>query len=363
MFPLFSMLKKKLVLLGLSLPFYSYAQEAIYYQVQADVYSEPLAIHAFTDDWDDFKFKSGKNAFAHGLMQLGVKQGNWDFSWIWRYDYALNFSEDTAKLYYQIQNELPIDANSTYDLRLEAQHIDTVGSRAAYTWPISSNWNLETGITALIGRHYIDGHINALGVTTDQQELMDRVKWLNGSIDYSYDHPALKEDEMGWNEQAHSGYGYALDATLRGAIAKNWNLKINIQDALAYLYWQDAPYTRYNISYDQDKRPRFDIQGEFDKDKTYAQKLPFKIYTDLNYDSEQAWSLGLSSISNEYISLWQLNAYWNTGLMWGIHFEPQTNSFGLSVKHENFGFKYIADSFNTNQAKRMGAQIYAQYLW
>ena len=359
----FFMLKKSLAVLGMLMPFYSNAQEKIYYQVQADVYSEPLSIHAFTDDWDAPDFKSGKNAFAHGLMQLGVKQGQWDFSWIWRYDYVLRFSPDTAKLYYQVKNDKLIDANTQYNLQLEAQHVDTVGSRFAYTWQLSPNWNLITGATALIGRHYADGQVNALAQTTDQQQLMERVKWLNGQIDYSYDQPALKEDKMGWNERANHGYGFAFDTSLQGTIANHWKVNINIQDALAYLYWQDAPYTQYQIAYDQDQRPRFDIQGQFNKYHQYTQKLPFKIYTDLNYQSDQNWRLGMSSISNQYNSLWQLNAYWDTGVEWGIHFEPQTHALGLSVQHQNFGLKYIADDLNTNQAKRMGAQVFAQYQW
>jgi hypothetical protein len=50
-------------------------------------------------------------------------------------------------------------------------------------------------------------------------------------------------------------------------------------------------------------------------------------------------------------------------LQWGIHFEPQTHALGLSIQHDYFGVKYIADNLNTNQAKRMGAQLFAQYQW
>ena len=71
----------------------------------------------------------------------------------------------------------------------------------------------------------------------------------------------------------------------------------------------------------------------------------------------------MSSISNQYSSLWQLNAYWDRGVQWGIHFEPQTHALGLSIQHDYFGVKYIADNLNTNQAKRMGAQLFAQYQW
>ncbi len=363
MLPLFYMLRKSFVLSILLIASYCHAQEQLYYQVRADVYSEPLSIKSFTDDWSDPNFKSGKNAFAHGLMQLGVRKDAWDFSWIWRYDYVLRFSKDTAKLYYQIKNEKLIDGNTQYDLQLEAQHVDTVGSRFAYTWQVAPNWSLTTGATALIGRHYVDGQVNALAQTTDQAQLMDRVKWLNGQIDYSYDQPALKEDKMGWKEQANKGYGFALDASIAGTIANNFKVHINIQDALAYLYWQDAPYTRYKINYDQDMRPRFDIQGKFNTYKQYTQRLPYKVYTDMIYQSNQPWSVGLSSISNEYMSLWQMNAYWDAILKWGVHYEPQTHAVGLSIQHHNFGLKYITDDLNTNQAKRMGAQLFAQHRW
>ena len=57
---------------------------------------------------------------------------------------------------------------------------------------------------------------------------MDRVKWLNGQIDYSYDQPALKEDKMGWNERANHGYGFAFDTSLQGTIANHWKVNINL---------------------------------------------------------------------------------------------------------------------------------------
>ncbi|NNP77645.1 hypothetical protein A7P54_14625 [Acinetobacter sp. Ac_3412] len=83
----------------------------------------------------------------------------------------------------------------------------------------------------------------------------------------------------------------------------------------------------------------------------------------MSYQSDQPWSVGLSSISNEYTSLWQMNAYWDTILKWGVHYEPQTHAMGISIQHDNFGLKYITDDLNTNQAKRMGAQLFAQYQW
>ncbi len=43
-----------------------------------------------------------------------------------------------------------------------------VGLRFAYNWQLSPNWNLITGATVPIGRHYVDGQVNALAQTTNQ---------------------------------------------------------------------------------------------------------------------------------------------------------------------------------------------------
>lgn len=338
---------------------------AVKYAVNADVYSEPLPIHAFLDDWQDPNFKSGENAFAHGKMKLSAQQGPWNTGWVWSYDYALNFSPDMAKLYYQIENDLPIDANSSYDLFLEAQHVDTIGARLAYDWALNPDWTVTAGVTALIGRHYVDGQFNAYSQTTDQINLMDRVSWLNGQLDYSYDAPALKEDELGLGDlRVKQGYGYALDFTVNGQINEQWKVNLQLEDIFSYLYWDQAPYSRYEIHYDQDKRPRMDLSGRVDTRQQYRQEIPYKIRSEIEYRPIQPLSFTLSSFSNPYLTLFQLNSYWeNDFVKLGVHAEPQTQAFGVSLQHQNVGFKYIADALNTNQAKRMGASLYAQYAW
>ncbi|AYA04816.1 hypothetical protein BEN74_07995 [Acinetobacter sp. WCHAc010034] len=78
----------------------------------------------------------------------------------------------------------------------------------------------------------------------------------------------------------------------------------------------------------------------------------------------QPLSFTLSSFSNPYLTLFQLNSYWeNDFVKLGVHTEPQTQAYGVSLQHQNVGFKYMADALNTNQAKRMGASLYAQYVW
>ncbi|WP_228258864.1 hypothetical protein [Acinetobacter ihumii] len=357
---------KKIVCFLALLPSCVYAQpQQIEYRVKADLYSQPISIHSFLDDWKDPNLKSGNNAFAHGKMQLGLQQGSWNYAWVWRYDYVLNFSQDMAKLYHQIQNDQLIDSNQHYNLDLKAQHIDAVGTRFAYDWSINADWILSSGLTALIGRHYVDGYFQGTGQTTQMQELFDRVEWLNGSLNYSYDRPALKEENMGWDPQANRGYGYALDFALSGRMFDRIDINLSAEDLVGYLYWDNAPYTQYELRYDQDNRPRFDIRGQLGTKQKYTQRLPCTISTEINYAPEASlWKAGISTLSNEYITLYQLNGYYRFELgTLGIHFEPQSHAYGVSFQHQNIGLKYLTDDLNTNQAHRMGALVYAQYQW
>lgn len=355
---------KKFLYPILLLPVHAFSEEAIQYHVHADVYSEPVSVHAFLNDWDSPNLQKGENAFAHGKMSLLAQKDNWTYGWVWSYDYQLHFSEDMARLYYQTQNEQQIDANTRYELSLEAQHVETLGARFAYDWQLNSNWNLVTGVTALLGRHYVDGNFKAVGQTLDKPELMDRVDWLNGYLDYSYDQPALKEDELGWDGKTNKGYGYAFDFSLQGKY-KNWAAYISAEDVLGFLYWQNAPYTRYTLSYDQNSRPRIDLRGQLSKDKQYRQTIPYKIHSEITYFAESyPWSAGLSSFSNQYISLVQLNSYWQKeAYKFGVHVEPQTGAYGVSLLHSSWGLKYLTDDLKTNQAHRFQAYLYAQHHW
>ncbi|AXQ23462.1 hypothetical protein BEN71_15915 [Acinetobacter wuhouensis] len=357
-------MNKNLIFLML-LPSFCFAEQSAKFSLNAELYSDPVSVHAFLNDWDSPRLEKGKNAFASGKMKLETQHDHWTMGWVWSYDYQLRFSEDMAKLYYQIKNDQLIDANSNYALELEAQHVDTVGARFGYDWDINSDWKIVTGLTALIGRHYVDGEFQAQGQTSNMPELMDRVKWLNGHLNYSYDEPALKEDELGWNGQTNKGYGYALDLGVKGKLAKNWDIAVQAEDIFSYLYWDNAPFTKYSIRYDQNSRPRMDLAGQLSKTKQYTQKLPYKISSEITYSrNDQPWSLSLTSFSNQYLTLVQMNGFWQyASLKYGVHIEPQTQSLGVSVQHKNFGLKYLTDDLATNDAHRFSTYLYAQYFW
>ena len=344
------------------LPMNVYAT-SISFDKDLQLYSEPLSIVSFLDDWDNPDFKPGTHAFAHSKIYLNFQEGNWNTGWVWRYDYALEFSKDASLLYYQIANDHKIDKNKTYDVLIKARHVDSVGARIGYDWHLP-NLKITTGATALIGREYLDGQVSASGLSKDYLNVLRQGANLN--IDYSYSQPVLKEDDLGLGDyRPDHGYGYSFDITVDYQPIDALRLKVRAEDIYGYLHWSKAPYTYLNLDYNPKNRKKIlDFDYAVSTQEEYKQKLPYKIYSDIEFKPTKNTNLGVHAFTNPYLTLWQLSAQYHfLDLDWGVHLEPETDAYGFSVKHKNFGLKYITDDWNTNEARRIDVQLFASYFW
>jgi hypothetical protein len=146
---------------------YCFAKTETSLNVDANLYSEPLPIHAFTDNWRGAPLESGKTAFAQGKMELKQQQATLQYSLVWRYDYLLHFTPDTAKLYYQIQNELPLDSNAQYNLLIKASFLESQGFRFGKVLELNPDWQFTSGVTLLRGQHFLQGDFSGLGQTNN----------------------------------------------------------------------------------------------------------------------------------------------------------------------------------------------------
>lgn len=342
------------------------AADQISYHVRADLYSEPLPIQAFIDGWENPQLGTGKVAFAQGHMQIRHQHNQLQYGLVWNYDYLIKFTPDAARLYYQIENDLPLDTDKKYDLAIRAQHVETTGFRLGKVWQYNPDWQFTTGISVLQGRHFLVGEIIGQGITAGSaQKILDQVQNAQLGINYYYDKPALHEDELGWQPKAPTGYGLALDIGLAGQLNHELSIDMNIRNALAYMWWDKAPNTRYEASYMPARLPSFDIQGQLKDDEQLSQRIPYQLEATLAYQAiNQPWIFSLSTLANQYTQLWQINTIYQQPIyQLGLHVEPQTRSYGLSLQHQNIGLRYMTDHLNTNQAKRLSSSIYLIHKW
>lgn len=354
-----------IMLLGLT-SVCAYATTFTRFSAQADVYSEPLSIDAFTDDWEAPSLQKGNAAFAQGRIELMQQVDKMQYSMFWSYDYLLKFSPDTARLYYQIQNDLPLEQNHHYNLFINAQHIETLGWRIGRIWQPTDQMQVTTGFSLLQGRHFLQGKFSGNGYTLNNQpNMLDGVDRIRASLNYYYDKPALHEEELGWAPGIPQGYGAALDLALKATLTDTLTLDTSIHNLLGYMWWDNAPNTAYTLDYELNRLPHADIKGQLNHDTTFQQHLPYRLDANMTYQpKDQPWSSSISLLHNKTGILAQLNAYYElAGQTVGIHAEPQSHAFGLSVKNRYFGLRYLSDSLNTNQAQRYSLYLYGLYQW
>ena len=349
------------------------AATQIDWTVMVTAHSPAQPVAAFIKDWDA-PLDSGTHAYAQARASLDVKPAESPISYglAWRYDYLMNFNQETADLYWQYQNKQIPNQNQTYQLQLEAQHNERIGADIGFTQQIVPDWQLTTYANIWKGLHVLEG--NAKGSVTSQifpeGEIVRNIDRLNKTetyIDYYYDAPALGEEDLNWYPDKPTGYGYSLDLNLTGKLSDRTQLSIRGYDLLGRMYWKDMPSTQYILDYDINRPTTDNTRGQLNTDDV-TQTLPWRIESSLMHQLNNQWQLGAHAQANDIQNLYQLSAGYQlanvsipvtlTGLI-----EPQTKALGLAVDSKYGGVKLLTDSLDSEKAKRSEISLYGRYAW
>ena len=341
--------------------------------VMATAHSPAQPISEFLDDWDA-PLDSGDHAYVQGRASFEIRPANSAISYGlgWRYDYLMSFSEQTAKVYWQYENQQPPSTSQTYPLYLEAKHNERIGANIGFTKKVLPNWQLTTRANIWQGLHALDGKIvgdlSTIGLPASEvTNIRDSLDETHADINYYYDKPALGEENLGWNPNKPSGYGYSFDLQLKGDLSENTKLSIDAYDVLGRMYWKEMPSTRYTLDYDIDGRPLYTIEGQLDTDDV-TQTLPWRVEGSLQHQINNHWQLGLQGQVNDIQDLYQLSAGYQTDYrtypmtITGL-IEPQTHALGLALDSQYGGIRLLTDSLDWGEAKRSEVSLYGQYAW
>lgn len=343
------------------------------FSVMATADSPVQPITTFIDDWDA-PLESGEHAYAQGRMTLNVQPSGSAISYglTWRYDYLMEFSQETAEIYWQYENKQTPTESKSYPLFLDAKHNERVGANIGFTQLIRPNWQLTTRANIWQGLHALEGKVtgnlnNQVLPNNELTNIRDTLDKANAYLDYYYDKPALGEENLGWNPAEPSGYGYSLDLNLIGKLADRTQLSIHGYDILGRMHWQDMPSTRYALDYDVNGRPLYNLEGQLST-KDVTQTLPWRVEGSLMHRLNDQWELGLHGQVNEIQDLYQLSAGYfinndNYPFIITALTEPQTQALGLALDSQYGGLKVLTDDLDSKNAKRSEISIYGRYSW
>lgn len=344
---------------------HTHANQPIIFQLTADVYSEPIPIDAFTDDWVYPYLKQGEAAFAQGKMELIQAHQKQTYRIFWQYDYWLTFTSDAAKLYYQYANDHIPEKKKYYDLGIRAVHLDMVGFRWDDQYLFTPSWSMTYGVSLLKAVHTIDGRFSGGALGQPAKNFKDYAQRINASLDYWYDQPALHEEELAWLPDVTDGLGFSTYVSISGQLSDQLKVQVQVDDIYGEIHWKDLARTQYHLNYDVDGRPLYQITGQLSQSRK-IQRIPTSGLWKFEY---QPWlthplQVTVGCQHNLSANLCQLGvSYAWAGYRIGALLEPTSSAVGVSIDGGWFELKYLADHLNTNQAHRMGMSLVAHYLW
>lgn len=334
------------------------AQAASFIQINSFNYSEPIAIDAVLNDWKG-DFKGGETILSLSQVEVGFKYRDWQFSAFQRIDYLLEFSKDTAEFVYTTQNKLPLDENREYQLSLESQSFTANGLKVAF----SDRWqdiNWQVGLSYLQGFKLTDGSLN--GVAT---KLNDNDYDFNFAVDYYYDDDVLFDRS---NVQAPDGQGFALDLSVKGQFNQQWSYKAQLKDALAYIYWQDAPRTVADgtsdtKTYDEDGYVEFNpVASGAESYEDFTQRIPLKVNLQTTYqvDNNNSFSFGYRNlaIKDFYHAAYQ---YQTSAARYTIGYYLNAQAWNLSYQRSWLKLQLLSDNFDYQKARTLGINLGLSY--
>lgn len=408
-----------------------------------------MSIDGFIDNFSG-SLTAGDTALTHDLAELGVQYGPWRIGRVLRYDYDMSFSNDTAQINFNIENNLPIDENAAYDIYLAAEHLRSEGVRIAHQFKPYKRVSLSIGMSWLNSEQFYSGSVrlqtdrggltdaliaeyearapdfeaqaqavetasDAVAIGESLQVLSSEIRPVvtgsnfQGTADYAYYRPALREDEnddfASVDFSTPSGQGYTFDINLKWDVTDQWSLGVEVRDIYSRITWSDAPATQAQVNgteaavdaidaFDQfvenDVIKRFsgqfftptnsadpdepqdavpDILAQIEADNTqvavqnakFVQRIPRQTYAHVGFNSGSWWTARLQIEDYHTETFYHIRGdFWqHVALEW----HPKVSAVGIEFYHPIARLRLATDDFDLGEAKFLSLTALIQLVF
>ena len=252
-----------------------------------------------------------------------------------------------------LQNGSGLQNGRRYNLRLQADRYELAALGWAYEWPLNQQWQLTPKLELLDGRLLTDGRIVGQATASSNTEYD-----FSADIAYRY-----TEDQL-FDRRAPrpSGIGAALSLDLEWQ-RDNWNARLALNNALAWIRWKRAPFTlgtaqSQNRRVDEDGATEFapTLSG-FEGFVSYSQRLPAQLDAQLGWRRNQ-WQLQLGAWASSVALLpWlQTTRHWRDWAF-GLRAYPLQAAVGLDISGKYLRLRYVSDHFRFDDASLVDARL------
>ena len=330
----------------------AHAETSLFIEAETLSFSESTALL----DLDDFNTgfdASGDLSISYSKVVTGVEYGRFEVSAFARADGDADYSPNTAEIYREIANRLPI-SRGEYDIDIAVDYFLAYGLRFGYTQPIGDNFELTGHVNLLRGFDTTEGSLRGNFVVTD-------VINSNLDLDYYYSREVFGIPFfMNEKPEEPEGNGLSFDLEAKWTPSDKLLIELDIDDIWGEIDWGDTPRSTVVVDtsgnqinddgsvtvnttfggqnlvekHTQTIDPRGSLTG------TYRALDKVSIHAEINRaPSDHTFYVG----GADY--------HFSDNLSLGGRVEATTGSFGVSANLWGLSLDVVTDSFSPEEAK------------
>ena len=210
---------------------------------QSNSRSDSIPIWAFFNELKTSEPGRGNFSYSKNKFEIGAKLANWTLAAIYRYDYYLRYTPDTAEIVIGDANARPLQENKSYQVYLEAKHLASKGLKLQY----DTQFDVVEGVSVDL---------------RPSLSLLDSIDIYNGRItggfengvsgpsgllrlDYVYRNGLFIELPARGNP---SGRGFAADLALTVDLPAHWRFEAQIDDIYSRIRYNNVSFTTLTLN-------------------------------------------------------------------------------------------------------------------
>ncbi|WP_070968304.1 DUF5723 family protein [Vibrio sonorensis] len=320
----------------------------VYTSISALAYVEDNSVYDLVKG-NEVDYTPSESAFAVGEYSLGTQYKSFAFSYFYRYEWFLGFTEDTMAFYETTVHESPLEPDKTYDIDLSVNHIHMQGLRLGYLYDLNDDINLYAAASYMKAKELMDGDITGHVASNDGCGGELECYTGNLTLDYTYTEDRLLKRKA---DEPTSKFGYGIDIGADWKINDDWFTSVYIQDLVSAIYWDHAPVTVMHANtathiVEDGKYKIRPLMSGTELYHDYKQVLPIKYRALLAYNIAERHRIYVHGLHAYSSTLAHLGYDFAAGgTLYRFKYYPVEGAIGVELKNSIFNLSVTSDSID-----------------
>lgn len=346
-------------LLSASSSFAAEEDWSVYTRLDSFVFSDGYSVKGLFNNLEG-DFKPGKTSFTFNKLEAGITKGRWELSVFSRYDYFLEYSEDTSLFIYQSERDLALTEGRDYELELDVVHFKGRGLALAYFWNVNDQLWIKPKLNLLLGDKLMDGHI--FGQTNIRS---GDVANSEIEVDYHYSKDVLFDRDV----NAPSAEGMSADLEIGWQLSSQVKIHLSAQDLVSHIVWDEAPRTvasgsTNNVSLTPEGQlEAVAVLSGNESNQRFVQNLPVRTTVSAIWDFRPDVSAFGEVFSVGETLMPRLGVGWHyapSGYL-SMKYDFEADAIGLGGAYKGFGFYIFGDDPDLEKANTLSLRLTAGF--